>query len=73
MAVAEAVEPNRATTKAPPPAIRARALTKKYGDFTAVDSHDLTIQHHAGFGFGNHGLMFGNRLRPQRGDVAGSR
>ena len=50
MAVAEAVEPAAATTKGPPPAIRARALTKKYGGFTAVDSLDLTIQHGEVFG-----------------------
>ncbi len=54
MAVAEAVEPTPApapaATKAPPPAIRARALTKKYGDFTAVDALDLTVQHGEVFG-----------------------
>ena len=49
MAVAEVAEPKSAT-KAAPPAIRARGLTKKYGDFTAVDALDLTIQHGEVFG-----------------------
>ena len=42
MAVAEEVEPTAAATiKASPPAIRARSLTKKYGDFTVVKLIDL--------------------------------
>src|SRR5688572_13516482 len=50
MAVAEAVEPAAAKSKTAAPAIRARGLTKRYGDFTAVDSLDLTIQHGEVFG-----------------------
>jgi ABC-2 type transport system ATP-binding protein len=49
MAVAETVDPAVAS-RAAPPAIRARGLTKKYGDFTAVDALDLTIQHGEVFG-----------------------
>jgi len=46
MAVAEA--PAEQTAGRPVPtgaAIRAKALTKKYGDFTAVDKLDLTVNH----------------------------
>jgi ABC-2 type transport system ATP-binding protein len=50
MAVAEAVERGPATERPAPAAIRARGLTKKYGDFTAVDGLDLTVQHGEVFG-----------------------
>ena len=48
MAVAEPV----ATTASgvPAPAIRTRALTKRYGTFTAVDRLDLTVRHGEVFG-----------------------
>jgi ABC-2 type transport system ATP-binding protein len=48
MAVAE--RPTDRRSSAPPAAIRARGLTKKYGDFTAVDKLDLTVRHGEVFG-----------------------
>jgi ABC-2 type transport system ATP-binding protein len=49
MAVAEPrVEP--APDSAASPAIRAKALTKRYGEFTAVDKLDLTVRHGEVFG-----------------------
>jgi ABC-2 type transport system ATP-binding protein len=44
-----AIEPARASAKGTP-AIRIRGLTKKYGDFTAVDKLDLTVRHGEVFG-----------------------
>jgi ABC-2 type transport system ATP-binding protein len=44
MAVAEAARSTTDARAADTPAIRARGLTKKYGDFTAVDRLDLTVQ-----------------------------
>jgi ABC-2 type transport system ATP-binding protein len=52
MAVAEpgvAAAPARPTAGATP-AIRTKGLTKKYGDFTAVDKLDLTVRHGEVFG-----------------------
>jgi ABC-2 type transport system ATP-binding protein len=48
MAVAE--RPTDRRSSAPPAAIRARGLTKKYGEFKAVDKLDLTVRHGEVFG-----------------------
>ena len=45
-----AAEPTRAASVKGTPAIRIRGLTKKYGDFTAVDKLDLTVRHGEVFG-----------------------
>ncbi len=45
-----AAEPKRAASAKGTPAIRIRGLTKKYGDFTAVDKLDLTVRHGQVFG-----------------------
>ena len=50
MAVAEQPRQAEGRTQAKTAAIRARGLTKKYGDFTAVDSLDLTVRHGEVFG-----------------------
>ena len=51
MAVAEPAAERTVERQAPTgAAIRAKGLTKKYGDFTAVDKLDLTV---------NHGEIFG--------------
>ena len=39
-----------AAAKPGQPAIRTKGLTKKYGDFTAVDKLDLTVRHGQVFG-----------------------
>ena len=40
-----------ATTASAPPLIRARALTKRFGEFTAVDAIDFDVQPGEAFGF----------------------
>ena len=57
MAVAEptaqqdaAAAPRRGLTPGGAPAIRTKALTKKYGDFIAVDRLDLSVKHGEVFG-----------------------
>jgi ABC-2 type transport system ATP-binding protein len=49
MAVAEP-RVEQAPDSAAAPAIRAKALTKRYGEFTAVDKLDLTVRHGEVFG-----------------------
>src|SRR6187549_2202972 len=45
-----AADATRAASVKGTPAIRIRGLTKKYGDFTAVDKLDLTVRHGEVFG-----------------------
>src|SRR5437764_9588521 len=41
----------RAPAASAPPLIRARGLTKRFGDFTAVDAIDFDVQPGEAFGF----------------------
>ena len=47
----EAAPPTRAVQAASPPLIRARNLTKRFGEFTAVDAIDFDVQPGEAFGF----------------------